>query len=234
IWQQKLDRQLDASNIRRIFSDGLFSRVRVVGINGGEPTLRKDLPEIADALIESLPRLRQISVITNGLYAKRAIERIDALADRLIQRGVDLDVMVSLDGVADVHDRVRGVPGNFENAVRVLDHLLARRHALQVRVGCTIVRDNVYGLHDLLDFCRRRDAYVKFRLGVPHRRLYNLRGPRTIGKRTWIDTKPFALDEAERWHVAQFLLALIRDYEQSLQQRMFYRSLVGQLLHGVY
>jgi polysaccharide pyruvyl transferase WcaK-like protein/MoaA/NifB/PqqE/SkfB family radical SAM enzyme len=234
IWQQKLDRQIGATEARHLFSDPLFARVRAVGLNGGEPTLRPDLADLGEAIADSLPRLRQISLITNGLHADRAIQRIDALADRLLHRNTILDVMVSLDGVGETHDLVRGVPGNFANAVRVLDHLRSRKDDLSVRVGCTIIHDNVYGLHELLDFCKARDVYVKFRLGVPHRRLYNLEppAPKTIGKRTWIDTQPFALNDTERWHISQFLLGLARDYEPSNQQRFFYRSLADQVLHG--
>lgn len=233
IWQQKLDRQVTPEEARRLFSDPLFSSVRAVGMNGGEPTLRADLPDLADALFDSMPALRYISLITNGLRPDVAIERIDAVADRVMSHGGTLDVMVSLDGVGALHDRVRGVPGNFDDAVRVLDHLLEKRDRVKVRVGCTVIHDNVHGLHELLDFCIRRDVYIKFRLGVPHRRLYNVTPvPKTIGKRTWLDTQPFHLTEKQRWHFAQFLHGLIRSYEPSLQQRYFYESLSNQVLHG--
>ncbi len=233
IWQQKLDKQISPEQARRVFSDPLFRKVVVVGMNGGEPTLRHDLPELADALFDGMPRLRSVSLITNGLHSGRAIARIDALAKRVTARGGRLDVMVSLDGVGTVHDRVRGAPGNFEEAVRVLDYVLSLGDDVDVRVGCTVIRDNVHGLHELLDFCMARGVYVKFRLGVPHRRLYNLAPPppRTIGKSTWLDTHPFALDDSERWHIAQFLVGLTREYEPSLQQRFFYRSLAAQVLY---
>jgi polysaccharide pyruvyl transferase WcaK-like protein len=55
---------------------------------------------------------------------------------------------------------------------------------------------------------------------------------RTIGKRSWLDTRPFELSGEQRWHIAQFLLGLNRGYERGLQQQLFYRSLVGQVLHG--
>lgn len=233
IWQRKIDQQVTVAETGRIFADPLFKRVEAVGLNGGEPTLRPDLPDLGEAIAKAAPRLKQISLITNALNADRAIERIDALAARLAVRGITLDVMVSLDGVDRTHDLVRGVTGNFASAVRVLDHLL-RRKDINVRVGCTIVQANVHGLHELLDFCRARDVYVKFRLGVPHKRLYNIDPAPgwTIGKRSWLNTHPFELDPSERWHVSQFLLALAKDYEPSLQQRLFYRSLAGQVLHG--
>jgi MoaA/NifB/PqqE/SkfB family radical SAM enzyme/polysaccharide pyruvyl transferase WcaK-like protein len=234
IWQQKLDRQVSVEDGRKVFSDPLFRRVRAIGLNGGEPTLRRDLADIGRMLFETVPNLKSLSLITNGLHSDRAIERIDSLADAVSACGGRLDVMVSIDGVGDVHDRVRGVPGNFEHAVRVLDHVLAHRSKMTARVGCTVITENVYNVHELLDFCINRGAYIKFRLGVPNRRLYNLPAPpaKQIGKRVWIDTHPFGLDEEQRWHFAQFLYGLNSGYESSLQQRQFYRSLAGQLVLG--
>lgn len=234
IWQQKLGDQITVEQARTIYSNPLFRRVVAVGLNGGEPTLRRDLAELGDMLFRTLPRLKVLSLITNGLHAQRAIERIDGLAHAVSARGGRLDVMVSLDGVGAVHDRVRGAPGNFENAVKVLDHILARPDRITARVACTVIADNVYHVHELLDFCRSRQVYVKFRLGVPNRRLYNLPPPppKQIGKRIWIDTHPFDLDAEQRWHFGQFLYELIDDYEPALQQRQFYASLAGQVIEG--
>jgi polysaccharide pyruvyl transferase WcaK-like protein/sulfatase maturation enzyme AslB (radical SAM superfamily) len=233
IWQQKLQTQISAKEASTIFSNRLYANVRAIGLNGGEPTLRRDLADLGVALFETLPALRAISLITNGLNSQRAIQRIDELAAAVAGFGGHLDVMVSLDGVGEIHDLVRGVDGNFSSAVTVLDHLLSRQPEISVRVGCTVIRENVYHLHELLDFCRRRHVYVKFRLGVPNRRLYNLsKAPKTIGKRTWLDMDPFGLDAQQRWHFGQFLLALVDEYEASPSQRLFYRSLYGQLVHG--
>lgn len=234
IWQQKRDREISVAQARTIFSNPLFRHVVALGLNGGEPTLRRDLAELGGMLLETLPRLRTLSLITNGLHAERAIERIGELATTVRAHGGNLDVMVSLDGVGEVHDFVRGVPGNFENAVRVLDFATSLP-GVSTRVGCTVIAENVDHLHALLDFCRQRGVYIKYRLGVPNRRLYNLPAPpphRQIGKRTWLDTHPFALDAGQRWHFAQFLLGLNREYETSLAQVQLYRSLVGQLVSG--
>lgn len=233
IWQQKRDHEMPVNEARRLFSNPLFRNVVALGLNGGEPTLRRDLAELGGMLLETLPRLRTLSLITNGLHAERAMERIGELARTVHSHGCHLDVMVSLDGVGEVHDFVRGVAGNFDNAVRVLDFARSLP-GVSVRVGCTVIAENAYHLHALLDFCRARGVYVKYRLGVPNRRLYNLPAPshRQIGKRAWLDTQPFAMDDAQRWHFAQFLLGLNRDYETSLAQVQFYRSLAGQLVAG--
>ena len=219
IWKKKAQPVLTPETLRSRLSDPLFDHVRMVGINGGEPTLRKDLGDLAESLFEALPRLKHISLITNAFRVAEVKERIAEVGNIVARHGGALDVMVSLDGVGDVHDRVRGKPGNFDRAIEVLRFLQNEDTVTSIRIGCTVIKENIYGLHDLLDFCRRENLYVKYRLGIPHRRLY-----------TQDETAPFALDQEERVHLATFLEGLITHYEPSKKQRYLYRSLIEQIL----
>lgn len=219
IWANRQTDCIGLDALSKGLRNPLFSEVRTVGINGGEPTLREDLPALTEVLFGELPSLRAISLITNGYNSKQVITQIGALGTVVRAHGGRLDVMVSLDGVGELHDRVRGKPGNFERARAVIDFALASPLVDNVRIGCTIVKDNVYGLHDLLEYCQEAGLYVKFRLGVPHQRLY------TADLR-----EPYDLDEDEKYHAAEFLASLAEHYETQAGQRYFYRSLIGQLL----
>jgi polysaccharide pyruvyl transferase WcaK-like protein/sulfatase maturation enzyme AslB (radical SAM superfamily) len=220
IWRQKRDREISPAELARVLDDPLYARVVNVGINGGEPTLRRDLAELVRVSCEKLPRVRRFSLITNALVPKKVIAGIDAIGAVTAAHGKHLDVMLSLDGVGAVHDLVRGRKGNFDGVLRVLEHLRSAPHVDSRQFGYTIVRDNVGGLWETLDFAIRQDTYIKFRLGVPHRRLY-----------THDLHAPFALDDDERYHVATFLQNLVREYETGAQQLETYRSLIGQLAY---
>lgn len=50
IWKQKRTQELTPVELEQILRDPLFSNVRFVGITGGEPTLRRDLPELFDVV----------------------------------------------------------------------------------------------------------------------------------------------------------------------------------------
>src|SRR5471030_1202794 len=63
IWKRKRDKEITPGELRQILRDPLFKAVRYVGMSGGEPTLRKDLPEIGRVLVESLPRLQGFGII---------------------------------------------------------------------------------------------------------------------------------------------------------------------------
>lgn len=232
IWHQKRDKEISVAEIRAYLRDPLFSEVSAVGINGGEPTLRGDLADIVHALADELPSLKALSIITNGLHRTRARTAIQAMSKAARERGKLFHVMTSLDGVGPMHDYVRGRSGNFANVDGLLTDIQEQGLADTLQIGCTVIHQNVYGIHELLDYAVGRGIYIKYRLGVPHRRLYKPRDdtPFTLGKTTWPDIAPFDLSDEERTHFAQFLLNLNKHYETSLPQQWFYRSLVGQLI----
>lgn len=221
IWENKKSDDISPEELSQGLRNPLYSEVTGVGLNGGEPTLRKDLGTLAAVLFEELPRLRSISLITNAYKFDEVIERITDVGEVVRRHGGHLDVMVSLDGHGEMHDRVRGKPGNFERALKVLDFLQASPLVGNVRIGCTIIKENVYGLADLFEFCVGRGLYIKYRLGVPHQRLYT---------QNLLD--PYALSAEDKYHVAEFMEGLIAHYETSEHQKYFYRSLIDQLVRG--
>ena len=173
IWQKKLDYQITPEELATVAENTLFSEVRAVGVNGGEPTLRQDLAQLVEVLYKKLPNLNAISLITNAYQDKVVIKRIKEVG-RVVQKyGGYFEVMVSIDGVGAVHDRVRGKPNNFARAVNVLDYIQASDLVHNARLGCTVIRENVYDLHNLLEFAIRKDVYIKYRMGIPHQRLYS-------------------------------------------------------------
>jgi SynChlorMet cassette radical SAM/SPASM protein ScmE len=112
-----------------------------VTIEGGEPFIRPDLPELIEGIIKN--RLR-FEILTNGTLVT------DELAALLAgTRRCDV-VQVSIDGSKpETHDTCRG-DGNFSRAVRGLQHL--KRHGVPVTVRVTINRSNVEDLPEVARF----------------------------------------------------------------------------------
>lgn len=220
IWQQKFDYHITPEELKKVLSSSLFSEVKAIGINGGEPTLRKDLAQLIEVIYSTLPNIETIALITNGLNSKQVIERISEIGNIIRNNNGKLDVMVSLDGVEEVHDRVRGRKGNFENALRVIDFIQSSELVTTKRLGCTVIKENIYGVEDLLEFALNKNIYIKYRLGIPHQRLYS----QDV-------TTPFDLTFADKYHFAIFLNNLSKYYETSSSQNFFYQSLIGQLMY---
>ena len=221
IWEKKKDHEITPEEIRRVLRNPLFRKVMYVGINGGEPTLRKDIAQVAAAVVETLPALRGISLITNAILHSQVQAAIEGIGRACHAGNVRLDVMVSLDGIGEIHDRVRGRSGNFASAVRVLDYAQSSSFVDATRIGCTVIKDNVYDVENVLDWCQRRNLYARFRLGIPHRRLYSLDV-----------TDPFNFGPDEKYHFANFLDWLHDHYEKNLGRKEFYRSLRNQIAYG--
>ncbi|MEI7220556.1 polysaccharide pyruvyl transferase family protein [Pectobacterium carotovorum] len=221
IWENKKSNDITVAQLRQGLKNELFSEVASIGFNGGEPTLRDDLCEIVETCIELLPKLKQISLITNGYKYLQVIEQIKKIGALIESKEIYFDVMVSLDGFESIHDRVRGRTSNFKNSQHVLEFLKTVDYVNNIRIGCTVIKENAFHLHDLFEYCVKNDLYIKYRQGVPHKRLYteNL-------------IEPYALNFEEKYEFVEFLEGLIEHYETSLMQKYFYRSLIGQIIYN--
>jgi MoaA/NifB/PqqE/SkfB family radical SAM enzyme len=131
--------------------------------SGGEPTLRKDLPEmVAAAYRHCRPGI--INIPTNGIQDKIIPGRIE----RVLQAAPTSDVIVnlSLDGIGEKHDIVRGVKGNFERAMRTyagLKALKGRYKNFTLGVHTVISNFNVDEFENVRAFVRNElkpDSFI--------------------------------------------------------------------------
>lgn len=97
-----------------------------VSFGGGEPMLRRDLPELARAF--GRHGLRHLAIPTNGLVE----ERQHASVARILAENPELylSVAVSFDGPAEIHDSIRQVPGGHARSKKSVLALRAQREAL--------------------------------------------------------------------------------------------------------
>ncbi len=131
--------------------------------SGGEPTLRKDLPEmVAAAYRHCRPGI--INIPTNGIQDKIIPGRIE----KVLQAAPTSEVIInlSLDGVGEKHDIVRGVKGNFERAMRTyagLKALKGRYKNFTLGVHTVISNFNVDEFENIYAFVRdelKPDSFI--------------------------------------------------------------------------
>lgn len=220
IWENKKSDDITVEQLKKGLSNGLFSDVTNIGFNGGEPTLRKDLSELVQVAVDSLPKLKGVSLITNAYNYKDVISQIEKIGVITKASGKHFELMVSLDGYGEIHDRVRGKDRNFERAQHVIAYAKKSPNVDNLKIGCTVIRENACHLADLLEFCIENEIYIKYRQGVPHQRLY-----------TKDVVEPYALTPEEKYEFVEFLEGLIKNYEMGYFQNHFYRSLIDQILY---
>jgi len=97
-----------------------------VSFGGGEPFLRRDLPELARAF--GSRGLRHLAIPTNGLVEERQHEA----SERILRENSDLylSVAVSFDGPPKIHDSIRQVPGGHARSMESVRALKRQREAL--------------------------------------------------------------------------------------------------------
>ncbi len=143
---KNLSTQQEKEILNQIYNAGLFA----VGFEGGEPLLRKDLPEIL-AYSRSLPL--HTNLVTNGTLLK---SRIDEIAPYL--NGI---LFVSLDGLAKTHDQIRGVNGCFKQAVQGITEA---RSKASVTINTTIQSDNIHEIDDMVQLAKDLGVRITFSL----------------------------------------------------------------------
>lgn len=197
-----------------------FSDVQYIGVTGGEPTLRPDLSDFYVEALGALPSLKGLSFITNGFSPSRATAHYGRAAEAATAHNVYFSGMVSVDGVGEAHDRVRGRAGAFKRATKTLDGL--RELGIEVIACCTIVRDNIYELHEILEWGREQNIYVRFRVAEFINRLYNEDATDQIQ----------AFDAAAIKHLVSFYHLLLSEYEHAPEVRRTYESVLSRLSGG--
>jgi len=121
IWQTKQSPDLLSSEeIKKAFSDPLFKDLEVLLITGGEPVLRDDLFELISFIHDKYPKVR-FTLSTNGLLPDKVIKVVEAS----LKKGIGIDVGISLDGIGEHHDLMRGVKGNFEKVDYLVNQLVS-------------------------------------------------------------------------------------------------------------
>ena len=136
--------------IVRIMADLGISKVR---LTGGEPTVRRDLAEIARG-IRSFPGIREISMTTNGqLLAGNAKAYKDAGIDRL---------NISIDSLKPERYRKMTNGGELENVLLGIDDALAAG-MLPLKLNAVLMRGvNEDEVEDFIELTRTRDLDMRF------------------------------------------------------------------------
>jgi MoaA/NifB/PqqE/SkfB family radical SAM enzyme len=141
----------------------VLREVRSIQITGGEPFIRRDLPEIVSTIHASLPDCT-FWIPTNGMDP-RAVEEATKEMLRDLQ-GQGIGISVSIDGMERTHNVQRGVGGSFRKAVetlRRLSTLREERPGLGLTVGMTLTSENYREASEVYTLARRFKADFSMR-----------------------------------------------------------------------
>jgi len=228
-WKIPSPEDLNLDEIARIFDQ--LPRMDAVRLTGGEPFVRRDMPEICRLVQEKLQPLA-VHVTTNGFLTDRIVSFCE-------QRRKDrpLHVLISMDGLKEKHNSIRGTENAFTSCVKTIEALAPRRKELRLElaVNQTIVdADGVEQYQLLRDFLRKYGVHNNMVMAYDVSATYSVERD--------VNLAPTEIGQFSTFgeFTADHLRTLIREVENDLPnypfweriaKRYYLRGIANRLLH---
>lgn len=162
IWKKGGEEELTQAEWQKIFLS-LGRSSYWVTLSGGEPFLRKDLANIVENLCQ-ICQPKIMTIPTNGLLSEKIVVDVKKMVEN--NPKTRFIINLSLDGVGEKHDEIRGVKGNFKAAMitfGALKKLKVKTGNITLGVHTVISRKNVKHFPKLADFVLDKlkpDSYI--------------------------------------------------------------------------
>ncbi|MHB8880758.1 MAG: radical SAM protein [Thermodesulfovibrionales bacterium] len=145
-----LNAEYSKEEVKSIIDEFYDLGTRMVFLLGGEPLLHKDIGEIVDYIVKKGIYLH---IITNGTLLEKKLDDI---------KNVHV-VCVSLDGVADMNDALRG-QGVFNRVVRGIKAVV--NAGIPCRIHAVLTRNNLNAIRELAELAR--ELHISLTISPPN------------------------------------------------------------------
>ncbi|MBO8091759.1 MAG: methyltransferase domain-containing protein [Prosthecochloris sp.] len=132
--------ELEAERVLELAGEAWHNGCRLFALTGGEPLVHRDITRIVRGLLDL--KGSHVVLLTNGLLAGRLSREFSEDLDRL-------HLQISIDGLEQEHDRLRG-----NGAFRRLDEVLRDLHEQQVpcTLSMCVTRQNMDQMEDVVRY----------------------------------------------------------------------------------
>ncbi|MBT8196100.1 MAG: radical SAM protein, partial [Bacteroidia bacterium] len=171
IWKMDYSNEMSVEEFSKFLSDPIFSKVEHLGINGGEPSLVKELDQFAFEILK-LPNLKSLNIISHGFNRKQLFPFLESVYAKCKEKNIPFHISISLDGYGEVHDRVRGLKVFKLTSLSIKDiHENMNKYCDTFDIGCTVIKQNVDDLIELDVYAQKHDYNIKYRMGIENKRI---------------------------------------------------------------
>ena len=118
IWKKEKQKEMSFRDIKRFLTVNNY--FNWIDLTGGEVFLRKDLTGIIKAIIEIQQNLYLLHIPTNGILTKKITNDVKKILNLKPKRFI---VSIALDGPRELHDKLRGIKGNWRKALQTFKQL---------------------------------------------------------------------------------------------------------------
>ena len=200
IWKTTESRELSAPDL-----EGQLGSIRKLGVHwvvltGGEPLLHSHLGRLVAILREENIR---ITLLTTGLLLKRHAPMVASNFS---------DVIISLDGPSEIHDRIRRVPNAFASLQEGIAALRAHSPLIEIGLRMTVQRANHAHLRAAVEEAKNLNVnWISFLAADLTSTAFNRETPWPVDHQSEIGLTYEQTNELERE-----IDLLIRDYEEDI------------------
>jgi MoaA/NifB/PqqE/SkfB family radical SAM enzyme len=151
MWKSKNIEEISYDKVIEIITSNAAKDADVV-LQGGETVLYSDIIRLVKYLNDNG---RRYFFITNGL----AVSKIKEV---FYEAGALKVITLSMDGIDDKHDKIRGVPGNFKKLLDLMEWIESNYPSTKIRISYTISPYNTREDFDqVYQFCMERNYDIK-------------------------------------------------------------------------
>lgn len=112
-----------------------------INLTGGEPMLRDDIEDLVKVLYE---KCRVLEISTNGYYTERIV--------RIAEKYPRIMIRVSIEGLPELNDSLRGIKGGFDHAMRTIIEL-RKTHIKDYGFSIVICDKNATDIVAIYELC---------------------------------------------------------------------------------
>jgi len=153
IWKQKSGDDLTKEEWKKIIRN-IGNSPFWITITGGNQFLRKYLSEIVGYILRyNKPKI--INFPVSGTLPKLVVEQVKKVLIEIKGESVKLILNISIDGIDELHDNIRGVKGAFKKTIetfRELKKLQKKYPNLIIGTYTIISKYNAKDIHKIMDF----------------------------------------------------------------------------------
>ena len=201
IWRIRQVREITPRDLEPHLTSLRELNVKWIVFSGGEPLMHSDISSLSHVCRAEGVR---VTLLTAGLTLEKRADIVAASID---------DLIVSIDGPPDIHDKIRGVPGAYRRLQRGIEALRQLRAEMPIHGRCTIQKGNFGELRNTVHAARALNLNsISFLAVDTTSNAFNRPGGWSPGHQATV-----ALNTTEVAALESEIEALISEYENEIE-----------------
>ena len=154
LWKDNsVKNELSLEEIKRIYLEAKEEGFLISILWGGEPTIRKDIPDIIK-FAKHEANFAFMGMVTNGFL----------IPDRISEFGDDLDlILMSLDSpVKEEHDKIRSLPGLYDKIMESIEIIKRDYPLISLQFSFSISKFNIHRVDEMIALGDKLEIPIAF------------------------------------------------------------------------